>query len=248
MAALVFFGNICDDSTVTKMGDIMKACRTCLFEKPESEFCKNKRAHDGLTIHCRECNRKIQRERHARWKAKNPERAREVIKKACDKYRSKPEVRAAISEQKKVKRREKRALWEKLKDPEFRKNNKDEFQEMLYERHLSKETSARWRKLNIQKRREVVKQWETRNKHVRRQYYHSIKERDALKLKARRAVAYAVKMGKLKKPSECECCGSEKRLEGHHIDYNQPLEVEWLCRKCHMLLHKLYNELFTTDS
>lgn len=40
--------------------------------------------------------------------------------------------------------------------------------------------------------------------------------------------------GKIIKPSNCENCGEEKRLEAHHKDYEKPLEVEWLCKQCHV--------------
>lgn len=35
----------------------------------------------------------------------------------------------------------------------------------------------------------------------------------------------------------CEKCGSPKS-QMHHHDYSKPLEVEWLCRPCHMTLHR----------
>ena len=35
----------------------------------------------------------------------------------------------------------------------------------------------------------------------------------------------------------CEFCGEEKS-EGHHINYDWPLTVIWVCRKCHCKLHK----------
>lgn len=44
------------------------------------------------------------------------------------------------------------------------------------------------------------------------------------------------KRGKLKK-TPCEGCGSSK-AEKHHPDYQKPLDVVWLCRPCHLALHK----------
>ena len=35
----------------------------------------------------------------------------------------------------------------------------------------------------------------------------------------------------------CEVCGSGK-VEMHHEDYSRPLHVRWLCRPCHLRLHK----------
>lgn len=39
----------------------------------------------------------------------------------------------------------------------------------------------------------------------------------------------------------CECCGDEKS-QMHHEDYDKPLQVQWLCRKCHLELHGEENE------
>ncbi len=44
--------------------------------------------------------------------------------------------------------------------------------------------------------------------------------------------------GKIIKPKGCSLCGKRKKLDGHHEDYNKPLDVIWLCRHCHGNLHK----------
>lgn len=52
------------------------------------------------------------------------------------------------------------------------------------------------------------------------------------------ALGIAVKSGKIVKPEACQRCGGEFPLEGHHSDHSKPLEVEWLCRLCHVGLHR----------
>lgn len=50
---------------------------------------------------------------------------------------------------------------------------------------------------------------------------------------AQQRVYYAVKDGRLVRPSACENCGAEGRIEAAHSDYSRPLDVRWLCRRCH---------------
>lgn len=37
-------------------------------------------------------------------------------------------------------------------------------------------------------------------------------------------------------PQPCSACG--KKAEKHHEDYDKPLDIEWLCKECHLDLHK----------
>ena len=41
----------------------------------------------------------------------------------------------------------------------------------------------------------------------------------------------------LLRQQSCESCGADK-TEMHHADYSKPLAVKWLCRPCHMALHR----------
>ena len=48
---------------------------------------------------------------------------------------------------------------------------------------------------------------------------------------------YEVKMARVTKPDSCAKCDAVARLDAHHHDYAQPLNVAWLCRPCHKAWH-----------
>jgi hypothetical protein len=47
----------------------------------------------------------------------------------------------------------------------------------------------------------------------------------------------AVMRGALVRPLACPQCGSRRKIEAHHADYDKPLDVIWLCKRCHAKLH-----------
>ncbi len=59
------------------------------------------------------------------------------------------------------------------------------------------------------------------------------------KAKARNVFSGAVARGDVVRPSNCEDCGIKPRVSvhGHHEDYSKPLDVKWLCPKCHKKRH-----------
>lgn len=83
---------------------------------------------------------------------------------------------------------------------------------------------------------------------ISKNHYHYKKiqlKRCPNKYRAGNLLRYAVKNGKIKKPKQCERCSKKTKLEGHHEDYDYPLKVIWLCRKCHILEHKKLSLLFS---
>lgn len=87
---------------------------------------------------------------------------------------------------------------------------------------------------------------------VQRTYYRRHRERlrvealareraDREKVRARVSLQYAVRVGKIERPTVCahdsaSCCLG--RIEGHHKDYARPLDVEWLCARHHAAVHR----------
>ncbi len=60
-----------------------------------------------------------------------------------------------------------------------------------------------------------------------------------LRRRAREAAAYALRIGELVAPARCQSCRRAVPLEMHHDDYLKPLDVRFLCSKCHREADKL---------
>lgn len=76
---------------------------------------------------------------------------------------------------------------------------------------------------------------------INSEYYKlmAMKKNGTLQKKAHVAVQNAIKMNILKRPQFCSRCGSNTtRIEAHHPDYQSPLDVMWLCTKCHRDEHR----------
>ena len=61
------------------------------------------------------------------------------------------------------------------------------------------------------------------------------RDRDRVKVNARRKLRNAVASGSIIK-TPCVICGNEKS-QGHHEDYSKPLDVIWMCNRCHAEHH-----------
>ena len=51
----------------------------------------------------------------------------------------------------------------------------------------------------------------------------------------------AIRAGNLT-PEPCARCGATSRIHAHHENYSKPLDVVWLCTRCHGERHREINE------
>ena len=99
--------------------------------------------------------------------------------------------------------------------------------------------SVEWAKKNMGIKLERNKKYLQSEKGKEAIYRHTVAFRKKYpeKYKAYNLVVTALRNGSLKKKS-CEICGVIK-THAHHENYNKPLEVIWLCDKCHKNHHAM---------
>jgi hypothetical protein len=86
--------------------------------------------------------------------------------------------------------------------------------------------------------KEIIRRWKLKHGSKDREHHHRWQKENPSKVLAHHIVNNSIRSGLLIKINICSCCGvSGVKTEGHHFDYNKPLEVTWLCHKCHRELH-----------
>lgn len=97
------------------------------------------------------------------------------------------------------------------------------------------EYNHKWYEENKESALAKRKEYREKNKSKWREYQKHKYRKCPEKIMARQKVQYAIKVGKITK-MPCEVCGSLE-VEAHHEDYSKPLDVMWLCKKCHKEHH-----------
>jgi len=101
------------------------------------------------------------------------------------------------------------------------------------EKHM--EVCRQWQRDNRDKVNEYQKRARKKHREVTRRWNQNNPDR----IKAHKLLNYAVFKGEVTKLNTCQVCGCEsKDVEGHHYDYSKPLEVIWVCTKCHGWIHR----------
>ena len=85
-----------------------------------------------------------------------------------------------------------------------------------------KESSTKWKSNNNDKVYKYHKEWKINNKD---------------KYLAQKKVQNRIHRGVIEKPDYCQMCGRECFIHGHHADYSKPLDIIWICPKCHYNIH-----------
>jgi ribosomal protein S27AE len=98
------------------------------------------------------------------------------------------------------------------------------------------ERSRKWRQANPKYFSDFHKKWRENNPCKASEIDKSRRARNPIKYEARAAVNAAVSKEILVR-QPCEVCASTP-VDAHHDDYSKPLDVRWLCRKCHLAWHK----------
>ena len=91
----------------------------------------------------------------------------------------------------------------------------------------------RWKTENPDRHRALTRAYQQRNKARLRTRLQDHRLKYPQKYHAHKIVQYAIKTGQLERPLTCSQCHRTAKIQAHHQDYSKPLEVIWLCRRCH---------------
>jgi hypothetical protein len=94
----------------------------------------------------------------------------------------------------------------------------------------------KWRYENLEKAQASFRNWYKTHVAENSAKCAAYQARNPEKTKARSLLNNAVKRGKMAR-LPCEVCG-DPRSQGHHEDHSKPLEVRWMCARCHGKEHR----------
>ena len=102
------------------------------------------------------------------------------------------------------------------------------------------EASRRWRQANPDRVRTNLQRWKAEHRETElaaaRRWKARHPERAYVMRLAGQRVHYAIKTGRLVRPTTCEECGAnDRKITAAHYDYARPLDVRWLCHACHVV-------------
>ena len=131
----------------------------------------------------------------------------------------------------------------RIKDREYERNNPKKMSEKharWVEKHRDhvREYGRKYYEKNpeIYKENAIAYRKKTGNESVKK-----YRRKYPAKKKAHSYVELALFFGHMSKPDNCSMCKIKCDPQGHHEDYTKPLDVIWLCTKCHGFVHRKEN-------
>lgn len=143
---------------------------------------------------------------------------------------------------------------------QYREKNREKLRKQQFDRWIENKDKKlaqmkAWRERNISERLEVEREYAEDSKEARKEYLRAYKEENREKIReaqkryreknrdkvnAQAKLNYYIQKGDITRPMECSMCErASDKIEAHHSDYSKPLDVMWLCEKCHKKVHKI---------
>lgn len=91
---------------------------------------------------------------------------------------------------------------------------------------------------NPEKVKESELKYRKNNPEKVNEYQRKYRKNNPIKRKAQKAVSYAIQKGRLFRPENCSVCHNHSNIDAHHSDYAKPLDVIWMCGRCHKAWHR----------
>ncbi len=181
----------------------------------------------------KKCYLKKVKEDKRKWKEENPNYDKEYYKKNKE-HLSKKNKEWERNNPKKVK--EYKINWAKANKRKVRKS-KEKYRKK--NREKIREKGIEYYYKNKEKYRINQKKWRKKNpiknKILRDENRKIYGKKYPEKVKARNKSAYHIK---IPKGQLCQICNKRLAVERHHTDYSKPLNLLFVCRKCHKQRHR----------
>ena len=215
---------------------IDKVCRDCRLAKPLDEFVRNASGTFGRGSYCRPCQ-KIRRKRHYDL---NRDRAVEMARRQREQLKAEPPHFEFPPDMTKSCR----GCGRVKPLNAFAPHDRGLYGRYSLCRPCAAERAHAWREKDVERARELHRAAERARYERDPETFHAASRRWTLRYPERRrlvanacaAVLKAIKLGELVRPTACEQCGSTGvKIDAAHSDYTRPLDVRWLCRRCHVM-------------
>ena len=129
----------------------------------------------------------------------------------------------------------------KKRKKEYYKNNPEKLKETIKRDNAGRVLRQRgYSKRNKEKVLKMNTEQYYKNREKRIEYAREHRKKFPKQEHAHQVLRSAIRSGQIIRPDECEICHKKCKPQAHHEDYSKPLDVIWLCRSCHSLVHRDY--------